>query len=69
MAAAYKSLCDQKGKEGLSGLAPTACWYNDKHEELQVLKETTFFAIELRGSGNPTEPIKAAARKIFDQLK
>ena len=43
--------------------------YNDKHKELQVLKGTTFFAIELRGSGNSTEPIKAAARKIFDQLK
>ena len=68
-AAVYKTLCDQKGKEGLSGLGPTACWYNDKHEELQVLKGTTFFSIELRRGGDPTEAIKAAAKKVHDQLK
>ena len=69
MVAAYKPLCDKKTKDGLSGLGPTACWYDDKHGELQVLKGTTFFAIQLRRSGDPTEPIKAAARKVFDQLK
>jgi hypothetical protein len=30
---------------------------------------STFFAIELHRSGDPTEPIKAAARNVFDQLK
>ena len=69
MAAMYRAMCAQKGKEGLSGLGDTACWYNDKHEELQVLKGTTFFSIELRRSGNPTEPIKAVAKKVFDRIK
>ena len=69
MAAMYRAMCAQKGKEGLSGLGDTACWYNDKHEELQVLKGTTFFSIELRTSGNPTDPIKAVAKKVFDRIK
>lgn len=68
-AAVYKGFCAQKGKEGLSGLGEVACWYNDKHEELQVLKGTTFFSIELRGKSNPTEAIKAVAKKVFDQLR
>src|SRR5215813_13145592 len=68
-AAYYKTLCDKKGKEGLSGLGPTACWYNDKHAELQVLKGTTFFSIEMNRSGDPTESIKTAAKKVLDQIK
>ena len=59
----YKSLCAQKKKDGLTGLGDTTCWYNDKHEELQVLKGTTFFSIELRRSGDPTEPIKAVGEE------
>jgi hypothetical protein len=68
-AAIYKQLCAQKGKEGLTGLGDVACWYNEKHQELQVLKGATFFSIELRRSGNPTEAIKGAAKKVFDQLR
>ena len=68
-AAIYKRLCAQKGKEGLTGLGDVACWYNDKHEELQVLKGATFFSIELRRNGNPSEAIKGAAKKVFDQLR
>jgi len=68
-AAIYKQLCAQKGKEGLTGLGDVVCWYNEKHEELQVLKGTIFFSIELRRNGNPTEAIKAAAKKVFDQLR
>jgi hypothetical protein len=68
-AAMYRALCAQKGKEGLSGLGDTACWYNDKHEELQVLKGTTFFSIELRRSGNPTEAIAGVAKKVFVRVK
>jgi len=68
-AAAYKQLCAQKGKEGLTGLGDTACWYNAKHEELQVLKGLTFFSIEMRGQGNPTEAIKGVAQKVFDRIK
>jgi hypothetical protein len=68
-AAIYKGLCAQKGKEGLSGLGDVACWYNDKHEELQVLKGTTFFSIELRGKSNPTEAIKAVAQKVYERVR
>jgi hypothetical protein len=68
-AAMYKMMCAQKSKEGLTGLGDTTCWYNAKHGELQVLKGMTFFSIELRRSGDPTEPIKAVARKVYDRLK
>jgi hypothetical protein len=65
----YKAMCAQKSKDGLTGLGDTTCWYNDKHQELQVLKGTTFFTIEMRRSGDPTEPIKALARKIYERMK
>jgi hypothetical protein len=68
-AAMYKAMCAQKGKEGLSGLGDTSCWYNAEHEELQVLKGTTLITIELRGLKNPTEPIKAAAKSVYSRLK
>jgi len=68
-AAMYRAMCAQKGKEGLAGLGDTSCWYNNDHEELQVLKGTTFFSIELRGFKNPTEPIKAAAKSVFARLQ
>ena len=68
-AAIYKAMCEQKGKEGLTGLGDTSCWYNDDHEELQVLKGTTMFSIELGGIKSPTEPIKAAAKSVFTRLK
>jgi hypothetical protein len=69
MAAMYKALCGQKTKDGLTGLGDVACWYNEKHEELQVLKAGTFFSIELRKSGNPTEAIKGVAKKVYDRVK
>ena len=68
-AGVYKTMCAQKGKEGLSGLGDVTCWYNDKHEELQVLKGNAFFSIELRRSGDPTESIKTVARKVYERLK
>jgi hypothetical protein len=68
-ATVYKSMCAQKGKQGLTGLGDVTCWYNDKHAELQVAKGTTFFSIELRRNGDPTEPIKAAAKKVYDRVK
>ncbi|HET9832117.1 MAG TPA: hypothetical protein VFP91_10420 [Vicinamibacterales bacterium] len=68
-ATVYKSLCAQKGKEGLTGLGDVTCWYNDKHGELQVAKGTTFFSIELRRNGDPTEAIKAVAKKVYDRMK
>ena len=68
-AAMYKAMCAQKGKEGLTGLGDSSCWYDKDHEELQVLKGTTFFSIELRGLKSPTEPIKVAAKSVFARLK
>ena len=67
-AAVYKGLCAQKKKDGLTGLGDVTCWYNDKHEELQVLKGTTFFSIEMRRSGDPTEAIKAVAKTVYDRI-
>ena len=68
-AAMYKAMCAKKTKEGLTGLGDVACWYNDKHGELQVLKGLTMFSIELRKSGDPTEAIKGAARKVYERVK
>jgi hypothetical protein len=34
-----------------------------------VLKGMTFFSIELRRSGDPTEAIKAVARKVYERVK
>ena len=65
----YRAMCGQKGKEGLSGLGDMSCWYDEKHEELQVIKGTTFFSIDLGGVKNPTEPIKAAAKSVLARLK
>jgi hypothetical protein len=68
-AAMYKAMCAKKNKDGLTGLGDTTCWYNDKHGELQMLKGLTFLSIELRKSGDPTEAIKAVAKKVYDRLK
>ena len=68
-AAAYKALCAKKSKEGLAGLGDTACWYNDKREELQVMKGSTLVTIQLRRSGDPTDANKALAKKIYDRVK
>ncbi len=65
----YKAMCDQQGKEGLTGLGDVACWYNAEHEELHVIKGTAFLSIELRRSSDPTEPIKAVMKKAVDRLK
>jgi hypothetical protein len=68
-AAMYKAMCLKKTREGLTGLGDVACWYNDKHGELQVLKGPTMFSIEMRKSGDPTESIKAVARKVYERVK
>ena len=68
-AAVYKAMCAKKTRDGLTGLGDVTCWYNDKHGELQVLKGLTMFSIELRTSGDPTEPIKGVARKVYDRVK
>jgi hypothetical protein len=65
----YKQMCAQAKSDGLAGLGDLACWYNDKHEELHVMKGTAFVSIELRRDGNPTEPIKAVMKKAVAKLK
>ena len=65
----YRAMCAQKAKEGLTGLGDMSCWYNNDHAELQVIKGTTFFSIDLDGIKNPTEPIKAAAKSVAARLK
>ena len=65
----YKGICAQAGHDGLTGLGDVACWYNDKHDELHVIKGTAFLSVELRRSGNPTEPIKAVMKKALGRLK
>jgi hypothetical protein len=65
----YKKICDQAGKEGLAGLGDVACWYNDKHAELHVIKGSDFISIELRRSGDPTEPIVGLMKKALAKLK
>ena len=68
-AAIYKAKCAQKTRDGLTGLGDVACWYNEKHGELQVLKGLTMFSIQLRKNGDPTEAIKGVARKVYDRVK
>lgn len=67
--AMYKAMCAQKGKEGLAGLGDVACWYDNKHEELQAIKGVMFISIEMNRSGNPTEAIKAVMKKALDRLR
>lgn len=64
----YAGLCAQKNRDGLSGLGNVACWYDEKHGELQVLKGKQFFSIEMQRGGDPTEAIKHVARQVFDKL-
>jgi hypothetical protein len=68
-AAMYKAMCAKKNKDGLTGLGDVACWYNDKHAELQVMKGQTMFSINLSKSGDPTEAIKGVARKVYERVK
>ena len=65
----YKGICNKKGKDGLAGLGDLACWYNDEHAELHAIKGTAFISIELRRSGNPTEPIIGAMKQALAKLK
>ena len=65
----YKAMCAQKSQDGLAGLGDVACWYNDKHAELHVIKGAAFLSIELRRSGNPTEPIIAVMKKALAKLR
>jgi hypothetical protein len=65
----YKQMCAKAKSDGLAGLGDVACWYNEKHEELHVIKGTAFVSIELRRNGDPTEAIKGLMKKAVSRLK
>ena len=69
MATMYRAMCAEKDHTGLTGLGDISCWYSDRHEELQVLKGTTFISIELHKGGNPTEAIKGVMKKALAHLE
>jgi hypothetical protein len=61
----YRGLCKQK--EQAPGLGDVACWYNAKHNELQVLKGTSLLIFELRsGTGGA---LTTAAKQALGRLK
>ena len=67
--AMYKMMCAKQKTDGLAGMGDVACWYKDKHDELHVIKGNAFLSIELRRSGDPTEPITTAMKKALAKLK
>ncbi len=62
-------ICNKKTKDGLAGLGDIACWYNDKHAELHVIKGNVFLSVQLQRGGNPTEPMIAVMKKALAKLK
>lgn len=68
VAAMYRAMCAEKDHKGLAGLGDIACWYSDRHEELQVLKGTTLISIELHRNGDPTEAIKGVMKRAVGRL-
>src|SRR5262245_45404997 len=67
--AMFKQMCARQKTDGLAGLGDVACWYQDKHTELHVIKGAAFLSIEIRRSGDPTEPIKALMKQALTRLK
>ena len=61
----YRGLCAKK--EQVAGLGEIACWYNEKHRELQMLKGGTVMTIEITRSGDATEALKAVGKKVVDR--
>lgn len=62
-------ICRKKSNAGLAGLGDLACWYNDKHEELHVIKGLVFLSVQLRRGGSPTEAIIGVMKKALAKLK
>ena len=61
-------VCATKTKDGLAALGDTACWYSEKHEELQVFKSANFFSVEMSRAGDTTEAIKSVAKVAAARL-
>ena len=62
----YRGLCKQK--EQAAGIGDLACWYNAKHNELQVLKGSKLLVLEL-SSGRGGDALLAAAKQAVGRLK
>lgn len=68
--AMYKGIiCNKKTNDGLAGLGDLACWYNEKHAELHVIKGTAFLSVQMARSGNPSESMIALMKKALARLK
>lgn len=65
----FRSICAKKKSDDLAGLGDVACWYDDKHEELHVIKGAAFISVQINRSGNPTEAIKGVMKKALERLK
>ena len=63
----YRGLC--RKKEQAPGLGDMACWYNERHRELQVLRGTSLLIFELDRSGSATEPLLAVAKQAVARVK
>ncbi len=61
----YRGLCAKK--EQVAALGDIACWYNEKHRELQMLKGGTVMTIEISRSGDATDALKAVGKKVVDR--
>ena len=61
----YRGLCAKKEQE--AGLGDIACWYNAKHDELQVLKGTSLLIFQLRGGKG--DALTTAAKQALARLK
>ena len=64
--AVYVGLC--KKKEQAAGLGDVACWYNERHRELQVLKGTALMIFELHRS-NASAALTTAAKQALARLR
>ena len=67
--AMYRAMCADQKHDGLAGLGDVACWYQDKHEELNALKGNALVSIEINRSGDPTAAIISAMRKALERLR
>jgi hypothetical protein len=64
--AVYVGLC--KKKEQAAGLGDVACWYNERHKELQVLKGTALMIFQLdRRDGSAA--LTTVAKQALGRLK
>jgi hypothetical protein len=66
--AMFRSMCADQKHDGLAGLGEVACWYQDKHEELHVMKGNAFINIQINRNGDPTAAIIAAMRKAVGRV-